>query len=107
MPQITSAARLPTLATVPVINVENEEKKLSNGVRMIAPAELMGDLMHLKSYEVDDSFLRTGSANWSRSGLTYQDNDVVYIQLPQSVKAFETDFEAMWSRPDNLVLARP
>ena len=43
MPHITSAARLPTLATVPVINVENEEKKLSNGVRMIAPAELMGD----------------------------------------------------------------
>ena len=65
------------------------------------------DLMHLKSYEVDDSFLRTGSANWSRSGLTYQDNDVVYIQLPQSIKAFETDFEAMWSRPDNLVLAQP
>ena len=65
------------------------------------------DLMHLKSYEVDDSFLRTGSANWSRSGLTYQDNDVVYIQLPQAVKAFESDFEAMWSRPDNLVLARP
>jgi len=65
------------------------------------------NLMHLKSYEVDDSFLRTGSANWSRSGLTYQDNDVVYIQLPQAVKAFETDFEAMWSRPDNLVLARP
>jgi phosphatidylserine/phosphatidylglycerophosphate/cardiolipin synthase-like enzyme len=65
------------------------------------------DLMHLKSYEVDDSFLRTGSANWSRSGLSYQDNDVVYIQLPQAVKAFESDFEAMWSRPDNLVLARP
>jgi len=43
IPQITSAARLPTLATVPVINVENEEKKLSNGVRMIAPAELSGD----------------------------------------------------------------
>lgn len=65
------------------------------------------DLMHLKSYEVDDSFLRTGSANWSRSGLTYQDNDVVYIQLPQAVKAFESDFEDMWSRPDNLVLAQP
>jgi phosphatidylserine/phosphatidylglycerophosphate/cardiolipin synthase-like enzyme len=65
------------------------------------------DLMHLKSYEVDDSFLRTGSANWSRSGLTYQDNDVVYIQLPQAVKAFEADFEAMWSRPDNLALAQP
>jgi phosphatidylserine/phosphatidylglycerophosphate/cardiolipin synthase-like enzyme len=41
------------------------------------------DLMHLKSYEVDDSFLRTGSANWSRSGLTYQDNDVVYIESAQ------------------------
>ena len=43
MPQITMAARLPTRATVPVMNVENEEKKLSNGVRMIAPVELSGD----------------------------------------------------------------
>jgi hypothetical protein len=60
-----------------------------------------------RQYEVDDSFLHTGSANWSRSGLTYRYNDVIYIQLPQAVKAFEADFEAMWSRPDNLVLAKP
>jgi phosphatidylserine/phosphatidylglycerophosphate/cardiolipin synthase-like enzyme len=63
-----------------------------------------GQLMHLKSYAVDDSFLRTGSANWSRSGLTTQDNDVVYLQLPQAVKAFESDFEGTWSRSDNLIL---
>jgi hypothetical protein len=62
------------------------------------------ELMRLMSYAVDDSFLRTGSADWSHSGLTTQDNDVVYLQLPQAVKAFESDFEAAWSRPDNLIV---
>jgi phosphatidylserine/phosphatidylglycerophosphate/cardiolipin synthase-like enzyme len=65
------------------------------------------DLMHLKSYAVDSSFIRTGSANWSRAGLEDQDNDVFYIQSPDAVTAFSADFEALWNRSDNLVLARP
>ena len=66
-----------------------------------------GALMHLKSYAVDSSFIRTGSANWSRAGLEDQDNDVFYIQSPDAVTAFSADFEALWNRSDNLVLARP
>ncbi len=36
------------------------------------------DLMHLKSYAVDGALLRTGSANWSPTGLKRQDNDLRY-----------------------------
>jgi phosphatidylserine/phosphatidylglycerophosphate/cardiolipin synthase-like enzyme len=36
-----------------------------------------GELMHLKGYCVDHRLLRTGSANFSRSGETRQDNDLV------------------------------
>jgi phosphatidylserine/phosphatidylglycerophosphate/cardiolipin synthase-like enzyme len=63
-----------------------------------------GELMHMKGYAVDNSFIRTGSANWSRNGLEEQDNDVLYIQSPDSVRAFTSDFESMWNRSDNFVL---
>jgi len=66
-----------------------------------------GELMHLKSYAVDGSFIRTGSANWSPAELEDQDNDLFYIQSPDSVRAFSAEFEALWNRSDNLVLARP
>jgi phosphatidylserine/phosphatidylglycerophosphate/cardiolipin synthase-like enzyme len=36
------------------------------------------DLMHFKSYVIDGTLLRTGSANWSPTGLKRQDNDVHY-----------------------------
>ena len=40
-----------------------------------------GELMHLKGYCVDHRLLRTGSANFSRSGETRQDNDLVARRL--------------------------
>jgi phosphatidylserine/phosphatidylglycerophosphate/cardiolipin synthase-like enzyme len=39
-----------------------------------------GPLMHLKAYEIDSAVLRTGSANFSVSGETAQDNDLVVIR---------------------------
>ena len=41
-----------------------------------------GELMHLKGYCVDHRLLRTGSANFSRSGETRQDNDLVALRAP-------------------------
>ncbi len=61
------------------------------------------DLMHLKSYVVDGSLLRTGSANWSPTGLKRQDNDLRYDTDPALVTLFETRFAEMWDRPRNLV----
>lgn len=42
------------------------------------------NLMHLKSYAIDGQFLRSGSANWSPTGLKRQDNDLLYETGPES-----------------------
>ncbi len=57
--------------------------------------------MHLKSYAIDGRMLRTGSANWSPTGLKRQDNDVRYEVSPEAVERFERKFEEMWAKPTN------
>lgn len=64
------------------------------------------ELMHLKAYVVDGSLLRTGSANLSLSGEKRQDNDAVFISVGAAVKHFESNFEDLWNRDDNEVVAR-
>jgi phosphatidylserine/phosphatidylglycerophosphate/cardiolipin synthase-like enzyme len=61
-----------------------------------------GVLMHLKAYAVDGQVLRTGSGNFSRSGLAAQDNDAVFITDPAVVDAFEGNFERIWARAQNI-----
>jgi phosphatidylserine/phosphatidylglycerophosphate/cardiolipin synthase-like enzyme len=56
-----------------------------------------GPLQHLKSFAIDGSVLRTGSANFSRSGEQDQDNDLVIIRDHNAVAAFEQNFDRMWS----------
>lgn len=55
-----------------------------------------GPFMHLKAYEVDGTFLRTGSANFSASGEGAQDNDLVVIRDASAATKFEAHFERMW-----------
>ena len=59
------------------------------------------DLMHLKSYAIDGRLLRTGSANWSPTGLKRQDYDVLYESSPEAGEGFERKFEEMWARASN------
>lgn len=59
--------------------------------------------MHLKSYLVDGRVLRTGSANFSASGLKRQDNDLVVIRDAAAIARFGETFERLWARPDNRV----
>jgi phosphatidylserine/phosphatidylglycerophosphate/cardiolipin synthase-like enzyme len=86
-----------------------------HGLRVDAPIEALlahpnvaakvkaeGVLMHLKAYVVDGKLLRTGSGNFSRPGLSEQDNDLVLIADPVAVDAFERDFEEIWSRARNI-----
>ena len=61
-------------------------------------------LMHLKSYIVDDVLLRTGSANWSPTGLKRQDNNARYTADRPAVQSFDQEFDEMWSRPGNEVI---
>ena len=53
--------------------------------------------MHLKSYSIDDMLLRTGSANFTASGMKQQDNDVVVIRDRAAAQTFEARFEQIWS----------
>lgn len=62
------------------------------------------ELMHLKAFLVDGTMLRDGSANWSPSGEKRQDNNAHFTADPVQANAFHRDFEAMWSRSDNLVV---
>jgi len=60
-----------------------------------------GVLMHLKAFAVDGVMLRTGSGNFSRSGLSAQDNDVVLVDDPAAIQAFERNFDAIFARATN------
>jgi phosphatidylserine/phosphatidylglycerophosphate/cardiolipin synthase-like enzyme len=62
----------------------------------IKPAQMA--IMHLKGFVIDGQVLRTGSANFSLSGLKYQDNDLLMFRDQKSVQAFAAKFELMWQR---------
>jgi len=55
-----------------------------------------GPLMHLKAYSVDGTVLRTGSANFSYSGETAQNNELVIIRDPKVARQFDIQFEKIW-----------
>ena len=61
-------------------------------------------LMHLKSYLVDGATLRDGSANFSPEGEIQQDNSLTVTDDTAAVAAFQSKFETMWARPDNLTV---
>jgi phosphatidylserine/phosphatidylglycerophosphate/cardiolipin synthase-like enzyme len=79
----------------------------ARGLRGIDKIELRlkppgGEIMHLKSYVVDGKVLRTGSANFTYSGLKREDDDLVVIRDPAAIAAFAESFEAMWRRAGNM-----
>ena len=58
--------------------------------------------MHLKSYQIDGRFLRTGAANFSASGLKRQDNDLIVIESAGAAAAFKQTFEARFASGEAL-----
>ena len=56
-----------------------------------------GVLMHMKAYAVDGARLRTGSGNFSLSGLSRQDNDLLVTDDKMAVQRFERDFDAIFA----------
>ncbi len=61
-----------------------------------------GVLMHLKAYAIDGDVLRTGSGNFSHSGLSAQDNDLILVNDGAAVAEFERNFDSIWARGRNL-----
>ena len=68
---------------------------------VVARVKGKGVLMHLKAYAVDGAWLRTGSGNFSHSGLSAQDNDLVLVDDPEAISAFERNFDAIFDRATN------
>lgn len=59
-------------------------------------------LMHLKSYQVDGRFLRSGAANFSPSGLKRQDNDLIIVESPAAAAEFARRFDAIYAASEPL-----
>ncbi|MGH6863594.1 MAG: phospholipase D-like domain-containing protein [Methylocella sp.] len=59
-------------------------------------------LMHLKSYQIDGRWLRTGAANFSASGLKRQDNDLLVIDSQAAVEVFKRRFDAIFAQGESL-----
>jgi phosphatidylserine/phosphatidylglycerophosphate/cardiolipin synthase-like enzyme len=58
--------------------------------------------MHLKSYQIDGRLLRTGSANFSASGLKRQDNDLIVIESTEAAAAVKRNFDARFASGEAL-----
>ena len=80
----------------------SEEFRGERNIQVRVKAASRRDLMHLKAYAIDARLLRDGSANWSRAGEQTQDNNARFSNDPAEIRAFESDFELMWRRNDNL-----
>ena len=66
-----------------------------------------GPLMHLKAYSIDGETLRTGSANFSASGVRQQDNDLVVIRDAEAAARFDAHFERMSDAAEPMVEFEP
>ena len=71
-----------------------------------------GPLMHLKTYLVDGQTLRTGSANFTASGLKHQDNDLAIAVDDALALHFEAGFNRGWdyqtaAPPDAMAAGAP
>jgi phosphatidylserine/phosphatidylglycerophosphate/cardiolipin synthase-like enzyme len=58
-------------------------------------------LMHMKVSIVDDNIVTTGSFNYTEQASTQNDEVLVIINSPNSVKEFENQFQNMWSDNEN------
>ena len=53
--------------------------------------------MHMKSILIDDRYTITGSMNFSKSGESYNDENVIIIENAKLTKAYRTHFLKLWN----------
>ena len=80
-------------------------KQLMRGGNVAARVKGQGmDYMHLKAFQVDGRWLRTGSTNFSFAGERRQDNDIIVLESRAVAEAFIQQFEILWKRSGNIDL---
>jgi phosphatidylserine/phosphatidylglycerophosphate/cardiolipin synthase-like enzyme len=72
------------------------------GISEVVRVKERTPIMHLKAYTIDGTLHRTGSANFSASGLKQQDNDLVLTRDAVVLRQFDERFEAMYARAGTL-----
>ena len=59
------------------------------------------------AYAIDGVVMRTGSANFSTSGESAQDNDLIVIRDSGSAAKFDAHFERMWDAAQPMIEFEP
>lgn len=77
---------------------------LLNAPGVQAKVKTAEHLMHLKAYQADRRVLRTGSSNFSVSGGSRQNNDLILIEGQDAIAGFVREFDYLWSRPDSQIV---
>jgi len=71
-------------------------------------AENRAGKMHMKSIIIDDKYVITGSMNFTKSGESYNDENVLIIENPAMAKAFKSKFLYFWQTiPDKWLYKNP
>ena len=71
-------------------------------------AENRAGKMHMKSIIIDDKYVITGSMNFTKSGESYNDENVLVIENPAMAKAFKSKFLYFWQTiPDKWLYKNP
>jgi phosphatidylserine/phosphatidylglycerophosphate/cardiolipin synthase-like enzyme len=79
-------------------DAETELRGRIQGIKLRSSAP-GGERTHLKGYCVDHHLLRTGFANFSRSGETRQDNDLVALRGPSVCGGFNAKSTEVGPKP--------
>lgn len=79
----------------------------NSGVKIKYNRHGTGALMHHKFLIIDDSFLLTGSFNWTSKAVTSNYEAVIITSNQRLVRSFSKKFDEMWSRfPDYYIIKR-
>lgn len=71
-------------------------------------AENRAGKMHMKSILIDDKYTIMGSMNFSKSGESYNDENILIIENPKMTQAFKSHFIYLWSAiPDKWLTKTP
>lgn len=74
------------------LRISEMDELLARGVGVI---DANPGLVHDKYAIIDGKIVITGSANWSRSGMSYNDEDLLVLRSPEIARRFGEDFERL------------
>lgn len=84
-------------------NTKHEQLRRSN---IPLKTENYAGKMHSKSIIIDDKYIITGSMNFSNSGETKNDENILIIENPEFAKEYKSYFMYLWTKIPDIYLTR-